>query len=192
MKDDIDIAFRCAAKNDSSSLRRAIEEGVSPNALHPKAGTLLLQIACQFNALDCVRVLLGMGADPAMKFTRVSPVDGRVFKDHVPLMYAENAETAAILVRAGAEIEAQDEKHWTPLAYAVNATDVERVKYLLSYGANSSISIRYAQKMLPLKEFVEVRIGDLIRAVDQSGRNDLRPDLERLRAIRDILLEFDR
>lgn len=191
MTDSIDAAFRYAAKNDSRSLRRAIEGGVSPNALHPKAGTLLLQTACQFDALDCIRVLLDMGADPSMRFTRVSRVDGRVFKDHVPLMYAENAETAKLLLEAGAEIEARDEKQWTPLVYAVNAGDVERVRYLLSCGANPAVLICFDQRMLPIREMVEIRIGDLVTAIEQNGRSDLKPEIERLRAIREILLEIE-
>lgn len=189
MRDSVDSAFSYAAKNDGRSLQRAIEAGVSPNALHPKSGTLLLQIACQFDALDCVRALLDMGADPSMRFTRVSRVDGRVFKDHVPLMYAENVETTKLLIEAGAEIEARDEKQWTPLVYAVNAGDVDRVRYLLGCGANPAILICFDQRMIPIRQMVEIRVDDLVTAVEQNGRSDLQPELERMRAIREILLE---
>jgi len=104
-------------------------------------------------------------------------------------MYAENVETTKLLIEAGAEIEARDEKQWTPLVYAVNAGDVDRVRYLLGCGANPAILICFDQRMIPIRQMVEIRVDDLVTAVEQNGRSDLQPELERMRAIREILLE---
>lgn len=191
MKNSIDAVFKYAAKNDSQSLKKAIDEGIDPNSLHLRAGTLLLQIACQFNALDCIEVLLVAGADPSKRFTWVSRVDGRTFKDHVPLMYAESVQAARLLVGAGADLEPRDEKGWTPLVYSANAGDIERFKYLLSCGSDPSVLISYGQRLLSIREMLEMRVEDLVVAVEHDGRNDLVPMIERLRAIRDILVEIE-
>jgi ankyrin repeat protein len=188
---DIDSIFKAASKNDSDALRKAIEGGIDPNIPHPKAGTLLLQTASRANAIESMKVLLDGGADPSRTTTRKSRVDGRVFENHVALMYAASADAARILIEAGAQVEAKDEKHWTPLAYAAHAGDVERFKYLLSCGADPSVLIGYDQRLMPMREMLQIMIGEWSAAVEQNGRSDLLPEIDRLRVIRDILVETE-
>jgi len=191
MKNPVDGLFKAASKNDKAAVRKAIEGGFDPNSPSPKSNRLLLQTACQFNSIETVRVLLDMGADPSLALTQISPVDGRTFKNHVPLMCAVSIDVAKMLVEAGAELEARDEKHWTPLTYAAHAGDVERFKYLLSCGADPTVLVGYEQRRLPIREMLEIMIGEWTGAAEQNGRSDLLPEIDRLRAIREILLEVE-
>jgi len=111
--------FKAAYANDVAKVSLAIAEGQDANAQSQRAGTIPLQLACQGNALDAIKVLLAAGADPNRRFTRTSRVDGRVFAAHVPLMYVTSAEAADLLLNAGADINAMDADGNSPLMSAI-------------------------------------------------------------------------
>ena len=123
--------FNAAYRNDVKAIREVVAEGVDPNAQHPGAGALPLQLACQSNSLAAIAALLDCGADPAREFTRVSRVDARTFATHVPLMYVQSVQAAKLLLDAGASVEGRDELNWSPLVWDVAAGNRDLVDFLM-------------------------------------------------------------
>jgi len=153
--------FESAWKNDTDALQRALAAGADPNEQHPRAGTLPLQLACQRNAIEAIRMLLEAGAKADATFTRVSRVDGRLFANHTPLMYAESVEAASLLVDAGAKLEAADEKGWTALVWAAHSGNLPLTTFLVEQGADVSVQPMYAGKRRSLCEFLDAAMDPL-------------------------------
>jgi uncharacterized protein len=150
--------FSAAYGNNTAAVEAAIASGADPNAQHPRAGTLPLQLACQGNAIQAIEVLLASGANADAVFTRVSAVDGRTFGSHTPLMYAETAAAAQLLLDAGAEINRHDDLGWTALVWAAHAGNRELVAFLLGRGARIDARPIYAGKEWGLLEFIDEQI----------------------------------
>lgn len=180
--------FDAAYKNEVEKIRVAIGEGADPNAQHPRSGTIPLQLACQANALDAIRVLLDLGAKPGLRFTRVSRVDGRVFANHVPLMYVESDQAAKLLVDAGADIDPRDELDWTPMARSAFAGNVDVVRYFLGVGASVDVYVQYDGRKIRLIDLVESRLRDLEAVTDEQKREDLAQTLIGLREVASALV----
>src|SRR5262245_59975626 len=142
---DADL-FECAYENDVDGLHRALAAGAVANDAPPRAGTLPLQLACQGNAIAAVKALLDSGATAAAVLTRAPRVDGRIFANHSPLMYAESVEAAKLLLDAGADLEVADERGWTALVCAAHAGNLALVRYLLERGASASVQPAYLRE----------------------------------------------
>jgi ankyrin repeat protein len=121
---------------DLSRLTALLDAGADPNCVHPTAGNTPLYNACFGDRLDAVELLLARGADPNKRMHYRSPVDGRVKKDVVALMFARSERVAAALLAAGADVNAQDHRGRTALFTAVLAGTVEQVKLLIQAGAD--------------------------------------------------------
>jgi uncharacterized protein len=96
----------------------------------PVAGDLVL--AASSCATPAVRVLLGAGLSPN------GPADGRS-----PLMAAagENcADTVALLLDRGANIDVRDNDGWTPLIKATAGGFIDVVRVLLQRGADMDVA----------------------------------------------------
>src|ERR1700756_26436 len=93
--------FRSAWRNDVAGVRAALLAGVDPNEAHPRAGTLPLQLACDNDAIEAIDLLLEAGARADVVFSPVSRVNGGVFLNRTPLMYARSIEAARRLLDAG-------------------------------------------------------------------------------------------
>lgn len=147
--------FAAAYGNDVEALAREIRAGADPNAQHPPAGTVPLQLACEANALDAIRFLLENGANPSLSFSRQSRVDGRWFLNWTPLMFALSVEAADLMVHAGADLEAQDGQGWTALVHAIRGKDVPLVSFFLEHGASTAVQPRLSDRLMNLLEFLE-------------------------------------
>ncbi|NDD53985.1 ankyrin repeat domain-containing protein [bacterium] len=91
----------------------------------------LLHIASSEGHTSLVRILIGAGADPAVKDSR-----GRT-----PLFVAANNEIAGLLIDNGAPIEAKTIDGYTPLHRAFLCGDASRVRFLVERGAQPSTKI---------------------------------------------------
>lgn len=115
--------------NDVSAVRRLLVEGNSLNEATDD-GDSLLSLACSAGYYELAQVLLAMSAQ----------VEDRGQKnDCTPLMEAASAghiEIIELLIRHGADVNAQSSTGNTPLMYACAGGHVEAVKTLLSHGAN--------------------------------------------------------
>lgn len=175
--------FDAAYSNDVAGVRAAVGEGQSPNAQHALAGTVPLQLACQANALDALEELLRLGADPNLRFSRTSRIDGRRFVAHTPLMYARSVEAIELLLAAGADLEARDEMGRTPLARAAHEGNSALVEHYLDRGADVDVTIAFDGRTVTLVEFVELQRA---RVLEAAGSEPSRRATERLAALSKI------
>ena len=139
MKIDIDELFKFAFKNDVEGVESVLASGIGPDVKHPKAGHTPLQVACEAGADAAASVLLRAGANPNLRFTKVSLVSGAEYANRVALMYASSPSTIQILLQAGADIDAADKDGWTPLSIAAENGNLEAVKALLQNGARREL-----------------------------------------------------
>ena len=114
-----------------------IDAGSDPNFAHPQYGNTPLSRACFMNRVEVVKRLLQRGADPNLRITYRSPVDGRVEKGVVALMFSRSLEAVTALLEAGADPNVHDEEGTTPLMRAVLATPPAAVEALLAAGADA-------------------------------------------------------
>lgn len=123
--------FEAAFFGDSQAIDIAVRNGVSPDAPHPKAGHTPLQVACEADAVEAIRKLLELGADPNKRFTKISMVDGHVIsKDSVPLMHVKSTAAAEMLIRFGARLDIKDGKGYRPLDWARSDGNAPLVEFL--------------------------------------------------------------
>jgi hypothetical protein len=176
--------FKSAWQNDTDGAQRALAAGADPNAQHPRAGTVPLQVACQGNAIAVIKMLLDAGAKADAVYTRTSRVDGRIFANHTPLMYANSVEAAELLLNAGAKLEATDEKGWTALVRAAHAENLELVRYLLDRGADTAVHPIYCGKQMNLFEFLDAAMEPPPGFEETEGGRQRRLGLS---AVRDFL-----
>jgi hypothetical protein len=102
-----------------------------------------------------VEALLAAGADPDLRYTKQSPIDGRVEAFRTALMYAKSAEVVDVLVKHGADPNVGDASGLTPLMLAAFRADLEVSRALLAAGANPR-SKRAGTKKSPLTTAREI------------------------------------
>lgn len=178
--------FKLAHSNRADELRNAMAKGYDPNTPHVRAGTLLLQIACSSDAIDAVRVLLDAGADPNRYFTRVSPVDGRLFKDHYPMMSVRSVKVAEVMIAAGARLDLRDQFGWTPLVCAVHAGEIDLCAFYLEHGARTDVRLTWHGADMTLMEFID-GCTRFYSAADPSVGDKTRPMVEKLTRIKALV-----
>lgn len=136
-KHDESLAHAVFAKS-LASMRSSISNGANPN-LTDASGTSMLARA----SADCpelIEVLIEAGADPNGRFTFRSRVDKTVRGGQVALMSAGSEDAVRVLVRHGADLNAQDVSGNTPLMWAVIWENEEVVRTLLALGADKLIT----------------------------------------------------
>jgi ankyrin repeat protein len=126
-----------AAQGHLAKVDELLDAGCDPNTAHPQYGNTPLSRACFTNRVEIIERLLQRGADPNLRITYRSPVDGRVEKGVVALMFARSLEAVSALLEAGADPNIADEEGATPLMRAVLATPPAAVRALLASGANA-------------------------------------------------------
>jgi ankyrin repeat protein len=162
--------FSASYSGDTKAIENAVANGVNPNAQHPRAGTVPLQLACQGNAVESVKVLLRLGADPNLRFTWKSRVDGRVMSAQTALMYATSVEIASQLVAAGGDLNARDGEGNSPLVWAIYRGNSDLFRWYLERGADRTIQLQIKGNSVNLLEFIAGRREAVIFAA--GGREN--------------------
>ena len=123
-----------------NELRRALEDGASPNAADITFSTrTLLHAACGSdcqrppasleNSVECIRILLSAGADPCRADSwGDTPL-------HLTIRHGR-AETVHMLIQAGADVHATERNEYTPLHKASYNGAADCVLPLLAAGAS--------------------------------------------------------
>jgi uncharacterized protein len=139
MKSGIDNELLVAVCNDDEQrMAQLLSSGANPNFINEPYGNSALYNSTFSNHLAGVCVLLRAGADPNLRLTYRSPVDGRVERNVVALMYARIPEIARELINAGADVNLVDNAGLTALIRAAQRGALEVVEVLLEAGAQAS------------------------------------------------------
>ncbi|REK17233.1 MAG: ankyrin repeat domain-containing protein [Planctomycetota bacterium] len=176
-----------ALNNDVGEIRRLLDAGVDPDVTNHRVGNSALYNATYTNQIDAVRCLLACGADPNLRLTYRSPVDRRVERHVVALMYARSGEGAEALLGAGAEVDAADSKGVTALMRAAHGGSEEVVRVLLNHGANRS---RRATNGASASDIAAARIADYQEWIRAGASRELvEKRIELFARIKEILEE---
>lgn len=124
--------FEAAYDNDVNLIVKCINQyKIDPNFIHPRSGHTPLQAACETNAVDAIEELLKQGANPNLRFTKVSRIDGHIIcADSVALIHVESIQAASLLIKYGAIVDISDKEGLTPIAWAAQLGNTELVEYL--------------------------------------------------------------
>lgn len=144
--------FVCAAMGTLDEMHRLLQENPSLVNAQDEYGTPPLYIAAELWRLEMVRLLLERGADLSLTdrhrdgvlhllaIRRFDPV--LVWRPPLPpngmhlLDEQQQTATAALLVEAGADVNARNWRKLTPLHRAVRAGRIGYVRFLLDHGAD--------------------------------------------------------
>jgi cytohesin len=171
-----------AADGNLESVGELLNGGCDPNLPHPLYGNTPLSNACFTDRVEVVKRLLERGADPNLRITYSSPVDGRVEKGIVALMFARSFEVVRVLLEGGADPNVHDEDGRTPLMRVVLAAPPAAVEALLAAGADPQVRSRRGDSAADL---VMRRLDWLrsSRASDSAKGKERMANLERTLAL---------
>jgi len=128
-----------AGRGDLRRLEILLNAGSDPDIAHPQYGNTALSRACFTDRVEVVRLLLRYGAEPNVRLTYHSPVDGRTDAGVVALMCARSLEVVSTLLQAGADPNVRDADGTTVLMRAALAAPPAVTEALLSAGADPSV-----------------------------------------------------
>ena len=126
---ELDLFDACAVGR-TERVAELLDQDPSQVNAYSGDGFYPLGLAAFFGHPETVRVLLARGADVAQAAR--NPM--RVQALHAAV--TGSFDSVKLLVEAGAPVNAQQDKGWTPLHEAVNRGDLEMTRYLLAHGAD--------------------------------------------------------
>jgi ankyrin repeat protein len=183
--------FNLAYRNDVKGLVNAIEAGADPNLMHSRSGHTPLQAATQVDAIEAIKVLLQLGADPNKRFTWMSRVTNRVLRGRVALMYACSRSAVNALVAGGASVDLADAEGRTALACSIEAANLQAFQALLAHGASTETLAPLDGCPRSLSELVDLKLQRLtLIGGDHPNANNFDMQ-EALREIKRELIERD-
>ncbi len=155
--DPHDELFRAAAAEDGTKIiEDCARAGLNLNIVDPQSGITPLYQAVVLDRRRNVAELLNRGAYPEFRFTFSSRVDkGHIERDRTALFYAKSAETANLLLDAGANPNAIDAKGLTPLVNAILRGRADVVRVLIERHADASILIKI-KKRGPMQSALDI------------------------------------
>ena len=191
--EESEVFFQAAARNDSAAIDKYLVAGISPNAISENHGHTPLYNACITGSLDSAKSLLAGGADPNLVFSYRSPVDGRLEKAVVALMFVRTTEIAEMLIAAGANVNTTDANGTTPLMRAAFKGSVELVRLLLKAGASPQTRQIKRPKKKPhtARELVESKIEFWKQITDDKNRQLVEKRLLQYDGIKQLLLKAE-
>jgi ankyrin repeat domain-containing protein 17 len=120
-------------------IRVLLDHGVNVDSSNPKSGWTLLESAVSFGKVRSVEALLARGADPDLAGGNGrTPLQQCAYfaSLHTFSKSKTMSRIAALLLDAGAQIEARDNLQYTPLIAAASDGDADMVRLLLERGAD--------------------------------------------------------
>lgn len=148
---------RALISGNAATVRRFLAKGADAKAAEP-FGRTALQRGC----LDCIRAALEKGAKPALQMVADAAAPG-------------NLELVKLLVEAGAPVDGQDGRGYTPLMRAVLSynQNPELISYLLAKGAGTGAKNESGHTALAMAR----RYGEtpVVAKLRDSGAPDTEP-----------------
>lgn len=138
--------IQAALQNNEGYARRLVEAGADINGRDANGRTALAWAALR-SSESFARDQLSLGADP-----NFADNDGRT-----ALHLAATSGLIAPLIDAGATVNVADDDGYSPLHLAIQKEDIERVKHLLSRGADLSFQSPGGPTALLLTDSAEMR-----------------------------------
>jgi ankyrin repeat protein len=126
--------FDAASVGATARVAELLDQDPSRVNAYSSDGFFPLGLAAFFGHPETVRLLLRRGADAAQVAT--NPM--RIQSLHAAVA-SKNAEIVRLLVEAGAPVNVQQHKGWTPLHETVHSRNVELTRYLLAHGADPKL-----------------------------------------------------
>ena len=160
---------RLAVSETADVVTALLAAGVDPNTRGPDGATPLHMAAAVRNA-DAVTALLEAGADPNTRSPRGTTPLHMVAKMWYPTQQGGAAEVIAVLIEAGADLEAREDSlgtGQTPLHSAAGFGTAETVTALLEAGANPTA--RNDNGQTPLHVAAEFGTAETVTALLESG-----------------------
>lgn len=133
-RDGVADVFEAAAVGDLEVVRRLLEADASTVVRVTDDGFTALHLAAYFDREEVVSTLLEAGADPdvmATNGTRLRPLHAATA--------ARAPAIVALLVEAGASVDARQSGGFTPLMAAAKHGDTASLRRLLSAGADPNL-----------------------------------------------------
>ncbi len=149
---DLDI-FDAASVGRTARVAELLDRDPSLVGAYSGDGFFPLGLAAFFGHPETVRLLLARGADAAQ--VARNPMKVQALHSAVTGSF----DSVTLLVEAGAPVNAQQDKGWTPLHEAVNRNDLEMTRYLVEHGADPRLQSDDGKSAIGLaadKGFVEV------------------------------------
>jgi ankyrin repeat protein len=144
-RSDLDV-FEAAAANDAQRLRVLLSRDPSLANAFSGDGFQPLGLAAFFGGTDAVGVLIERGANvntPSRNEMKVTPLHSAVADEG-------RRETAELLIRAGADVNARQRHDWTPLHGAADGGSLALVRLMLDRGADPNIKNRDGKTALDI------------------------------------------
>ena len=179
----IEALFRAAGTGDVGRVRELLAAGADANSVDPLYGHTALYAACFADQEMTVRALLEGGADPNLRFTYLSPVDGRREGNVVALMYAHSVPVVAALLEAGADVNATDDEGSTPLMRAVLIAAPAVVRMLSEGGADARAIDRRGRSAEDVVDERAALVKRRRRFIDKELYQRRMEELETIRAL---------
>ena len=129
------LLLTAAGRGEREAMDAAIAAGADVNAVSGYGNSVLYN-ACFADHRTAIAALLARGADPNLRMTYRSPVDGRVEVGLVALMVCRSAAAVETLLAAGADPNVSDDHGSTPLMRAALAAGSDAVAMLMKAGAD--------------------------------------------------------
>jgi len=180
--------------HDGEAVPELVRKGVEIDYVHPIYGHTALYNACQCDRPRAIETLLKHGADPNLRFTFRAPEDKRrVEADRVALHYAQSADAAAALIKAGADVNVADATGTTPLMCAAFHGHTDVVRTLLMVGASPLARQQKRRRRIPrtARELTESKVKFWREAICDENRETAEGRLQCYEEIRDILIEAE-
>ena len=166
--------INAARFGDIELVSESIRSGVNINAYDVKGDTAL-HITSQYGHLSVVNLLIKAGADIEFKTEDLG---------QTPLILAASnlasakyngfdqdvIKTIRFLVRAGANVNAQDNDGWTALVGAANAGNIEATKILIKAGANVNAQDHDGNTTLSIAR--EAGSTEIVKLLIEAGAKD--------------------
>ena len=170
-----------------------VRQGADLSYCDTSTGRTALCAATIADRPRAVEALLQHGANPNQRFSYRSPSGGSVEADRVALHYAHSVDVAAALLKAGAEVDAEDVAGTSPLMRAAFHGHKTVVQALLAAGAapQARQRKRRGRTSRTAREFAESKIAFWRGAICDKNRETAEKRLRCYEEIRDILLEAE-